>query len=118
MRFRHILLLLVGICALWTCPAQAQILMVTGEYRVTDIDRGQQRFGIALREDNPNKRQNWVYVFPDTHVIVRHYLGHGTFRDKVVGYNEIWGVLQKGRKLKVSGGRAWDNSIHAKKIWM
>ena len=99
-------------------PAQAQILSVTGDYRVTDVDRGQQRIGIALRDDNPNHRENWVYIKPDTRIILRQFIGHGAFKDYDISFNEAWTVIHKGTKLRVHGGRDWDRSIVAYKIWM
>lgn len=97
--------------------SQAQLLSVTGEYRVTDVDRPGQRFGIALRDADPNARQNWVYVKPDTRIIKRKFLPNGTFKDQVYGFNEFFDYVKKGTLLKVEGGRDWDKSIHAKKIW-
>lgn len=110
--------LFLAILVLMTLPAVAQILLVTGDYRVTDVDKANQRFGVALREDNPNERQNWVTVTPDTVINVRHHLGGGAFRDEIVTFNGVWSVLKKGRKLKIHGGRDWDGTIVAKKIWM
>ncbi len=101
-----------------TGAANAQILSVTGEYRVTNVDRAGQRFGIALRDANPNKRQNWVYVKPGTRIVRRIFLPGGVFRDEIMSFNGFFDYARKGTLLKVEGGRAWDKSIHAKKIWM
>ena len=104
--------------ALWAGRAQAQILMVTGEYRVTNVDRAQQRIGIALREDDPNHRQNWVYVKPETQIVRRVWLRGGAFRDQVMTWNNFFEYVHKGTLLKVHGGRDWDGSIQAKKVWL
>ena len=111
-------LLLLLIACLVVGPASAQILMVTGDYRVVDTDRGEHRIGIALREDDPNVRQNWVYVDEKTEVVVRKYVGGGAFRDQKMTADQAWPLLKKGRKVRVHGGRDWDGSIVAKKIWM
>jgi hypothetical protein len=99
-------------------PAQAQLLSVTGEYIVTNVDQAGQRVGIALRDANPNVRQNWVYVKPDTRIIKRVFLPGGVFKDEVWHFNDFFAHVKKGTKFRVEGGRDWDKSIHAKKIWM
>lgn len=102
----------------WAGQAQAQILMVTGEYQVTNVDRDEQRIGIALRGDDPNVRQNWVYIKPDTKIVRRVWLRGGAFRDEVMSWNGFFDYVRKGTKLRVHGGRDWDGSIDAKKIWL
>lgn len=104
--------------SLGLAPAQAQLLSVTGEYIVTNVDRSGQRVGIALRDADPNVRQNWVYVKPDTRIVKRKFLSGGVFKDEVWHFNDFFAYVKKGTKLKVEGGRDWDKSIHAKKIWM
>ncbi len=98
--------------------AQAQILMVTGEYRVTDVDRSGQRLGVALRADDPDRRQNWVNVRSDTKIVRRVWLKGGAFRDEVMTWNGFFDHVRKGTQLKVHGGRGWDGTITAKKIWL
>lgn len=112
---RWIVMALLSLLAL---PGLAQMLLVTGDYRVTDVDQSEQRIGIALREDDPNERQNWVYIRPDTKINVRRSLSGGAFRDDLVTFQEAWSVIRKGSKLRVHGGRDWDGTIVAKKIWM
>lgn len=99
-------------------PAQAQLVIVTGEYRVTEVDRTGQRVGVALRDANPNKRQNWVYISPETKIVQRRFLSGGVFRDEQMGFNGFFDYVRKGTKFRVEGGRDWDNSIHAKKLWL
>lgn len=98
-------------------PAQAQLLTVTGEYRVTNVDRSGQRIGVALREADANVRQNWIYVKPDTKIVKRAFLKNGTFKDEIMTFNGFFDYVKKGTMLKVEGGRDWDKSIHARKIW-
>ncbi len=113
-----ILALALAALVVWAGRAQAQILMVTGEYRVTDVDRPEQRIGIALRADDPNRRQNWVHVRSDTRIVRRVWLQGGAFRDEVMTWNGFFDYVHKGTLLKVHGGRNWDGSITAKKIWL
>ena len=63
-------------------PSQAQILMVTGDYRVTEVDQNHQRFGVALREATPGVTQNWVYVEPTTEVNWRFTNRQGWHKDE------------------------------------
>lgn len=93
------------------------MLSVTGEYRVVSVDRAGQRVGVALRDADPNKRQNWVYVKPDTKIVKRSFLGGGAFRDEIMTFNGFFDYAKKGTQFRVEGGRDWDRSIHAKKIW-
>ena len=109
-----LLLLLVFAAA----PAQAQLINATGEYRVVEVDRGNQRVGVALREANPNKRQNWIYIKPDTKIVKRNFLKNGTFKDEIWTFNGFYDYAKKGTMLRAEGGRDWDKSIHAKKMWL
>lgn len=101
-------------------PAEAQVLLATGRYRVVSVDRAEQRIGIARPDDNPKVRQNWVYIKPDTVMVRRHYAGNGYFKDEFLTFNGIFDTLShhQGGLVKVHGGRDWDGSIKAKKIWM
>lgn len=99
-------------------PGQAQLLLVTGEYRVTEVDPAKDQFGVALRDADPNVTQNWVHIDKETTLVVRDYQGDGTFKDITVQGEEAFKYLAPGKKLRVHGGRDWDNSIVAKKIWM
>lgn len=108
-------LLLVFLTA---APAQSQLLSVTGEYRVVEVDRAEQRVGVALRDADPDKRQNWVVIKPGTKIIQRKFLKGGVFRDEVMTFNGFFDYVKKGTKFRVEGGRDWDRSIHAKKIWL
>lgn len=108
----------VVLAVLANSMAWAQILMVTGEYRVTHVDRAEQRLGIALRDADPNVRQNWVYVKADTKIVRRLFMGDGAFKDEVMTWNEFFDYAKKGTLIKVHGGRDWDGSIDAKKIWL
>ncbi|MGE0493870.1 MAG: hypothetical protein AB7S38_31975 [Vulcanimicrobiota bacterium] len=100
--------------------AEAQLLLVTGRYRVVSVERAEQRIGVALPEDDPKVRQNWVYLKPDTVMVRRNYYKGGYFKDEVITYNSMFEVLSnhRGELVKIHGGRDWDGSIDAKKVWM
>ncbi|MBI3928160.1 MAG: hypothetical protein HY319_21635 [Armatimonadetes bacterium] len=101
-------------------PAQSQLVLVTSRYRVVNIDQAEQRIGIALEDANPNKRQNWLYIKPDTRISKRSYYGNGLFRDEMITFNGVWTEMsrRKGKLIKIHGGRDWDGSIDAKSIWL
>lgn len=100
--------------------AQAQLLYVTGKYRVVSVDHSDNRFAVALPDADPNERQNWVYIEDDTRMAVREYYPNGTFRDRIITSEGILDVLSRhvGEVVKVHGGRDWDGSIDAKALWM
>lgn len=115
---RNIVLAITALLFFAVTPAQAQLLSVTGEYRVVSVDRPNQRVGVALRDADPNVRQNWVYIKPDTKIVKRNFLPGGTFKDEIWTFNGFFDYAKKGTKFRVEGGRDWDKSIHAKKIWL
>lgn len=102
-----------------TSWAQAQILYATGDYQVTEQVRSRERLGVALQNaDNGGKTQNWLWLKPDTKIVMRHNNANGTFHDEVVGYERAWQVMTPGRKFRLNAGRDWDGTLVALKIWM
>ncbi|MGE0494200.1 MAG: hypothetical protein AB7S38_33625 [Vulcanimicrobiota bacterium] len=113
--------LLLGVYATtYSRPAEAQILLVTGKYRIVSVDEGERRFGVALPEDDPQVRQNWIYIDNDTKMVVRTYAANGYFKDEFITEEGMYDVLRnhRGDVIRIHGGRDWDGSIDAKKIWM
>lgn len=100
--------------------ASAQLMTVTGEFRIVTLDPEHMRVGIARVEDDPTLRQNWVYIKKDTVVIERQDLGGGKFRDEVVTREGLWKALEKrkGQVIRVHGGRDWNGTIDAKNLWL
>lgn len=112
---------LVGLLVLMflaAAPAAAQILLVTGKYRVVDVDQENYRVGVALEDADPDVVQNWVYIQINTKIVRRIYRGDGWKKDVEVSPTDFFKVVKKGTLMKVHGGRDWDGSINAKKIWM
>lgn len=119
MRTRALALFLAALALLAAAlPARAQILTVTGEYVVVELDQANNRIGVALPEAKPDVRQNWIYVKLETEIVKRHYQEGGWFKDETITPNGIWTAVGKGTKMKVHGGRGWDGTITAKKIWI
>lgn len=101
-------------------PVDAQVLTVGSQYRIVEVDRFENRIGIALPDANPNERQNWVYIKSDTTGSMRQSLGNGTFRDEAMTPNGILNAAESrvGGLMKLEGGRDFDGTIDASKIWM
>ncbi|MBQ7529797.1 hypothetical protein IJT10_07875 [bacterium] len=99
----------------YTTPANAQLILASGTYRVVEIDEGKERIGIAKLDANPNVTQNWVYMRLQTKVTKR-FFQDGWQRDEKIEPSEIFSVIEKGDVIKVDGGRDWNGSITAKNI--
>ena len=99
---------------------EAQLVSVESQYRIVEVDRMENRIGIALPDASPNERQNWVYIKSDTRGSMRQYMGNGTFRDEHMSPNGVLNAAESrvGGLIKINGGRDFDGSIDAKKIWM
>ena len=95
--------------------AEAQILLVTGDYRVVEMDQAQNRIGVSLPESKPEVRQNWIYVKLDTEVI-RHLEKDGWVKDEPVKVEDLWTTIHRGDMMRVHGGRDWSGSITARTI--
>ncbi|MGM9999657.1 MAG: hypothetical protein ACI38Q_09770 [Candidatus Bruticola sp.] len=99
-----------------TAPqAQAQLILASGTYRITELDQGKERIGIAQLDANPTVTQNWVYLRLKTKVTKR-FSQNGWLRDENIPVSEIFSVIEKGDIIKVEGGRDWNGSITAKDI--
>jgi hypothetical protein len=109
-------LILVGGTSL---PAEAQLLKVDSKYRIVTVDRPGQRIGVALPDANPKERQSWVYIKPHTQASMRKYYGDGFFKDEKMSFNGIFNAAEQriGKVFRVKGGRDFDKSINAKKVW-
>lgn len=101
-------------------PVNAQLLVVESRYRVVDVDRTENRIGVALPDANPHETQTWVYIKPDTRASMRTYHGDGYFRDHQLSTTELLNAVERreGSLIKIHGGRDWDGSIDAKAVWL
>lgn len=96
-------------------PAQAQLILASGTYRVVELQPKNERIGIAKLKANPTVVQNWVYVKINTKVTKR-FFQNGWQRDEKVEPTDIFHVIEKGDIIKVNGGRDWGGAINAKDI--
>ncbi len=95
--------------------AQAQLILASGTYRITELNQDKERIGIAQLDANPTVTQNWVYLRLKTKVIKR-FSQNGWLRDENIPVSEIFNVIEKGDVIRVNGGRDWNGSITAKDI--
>ena len=99
--------------------AEAQLVLVDEVFRIVEVDRSENRIGIAKEDAKPNVRQNWVYIDLDTRASYRVYIQSArAFRDKTVTGKQILNVAagNVGQLMRVKGGRDWGGSIKAKTI--
>lgn len=110
---------LVGGVGLSQQTAEAQLIKVESSYRIVTVDRPGQRIGVALPDADPKERQSWVYIKPHTEASMRKYYGDGFFKDEKMSFNGIFDACDQrvGKLFKVKGGRDFDGSINAKKVW-
>ncbi|MDO5295249.1 MAG: hypothetical protein Q4F00_01210 [bacterium] len=98
-------------------PAQAQLILAKGLYRVVEIDRDKTRIGICNLDADPNVRQNWIIIKINTKVTLREQnKENGTLRDVAINPIELFSILYKGDVVRVSGGRDWKGHISAKSL--
>lgn len=114
---KRTLLLLVAL-VLFAVPARAQLLWVTGDYKVVCLDESHHRIGISLAGEPNDKRQNWCYLNLDSQMLVKVYDAQGWYKEVTVPSHQILEQLKPGDQIRINGGRAWDLSITAKKIWL
>jgi len=98
--------------------SQAQILLVTGDYRVTEIDENNQRIGVALPEARPDVTQNWCYIEPKTDINRKMTKADGWSKEDKLNYYQFFQAVKPGQMLKIHGGRRWDGGISGKTLWM
>ena len=100
----------------YTVPSSAQIVLVDNDYWVTEMRPGKMEFGVTLKRGEYTK--NWVHVKSDTRISKRRWLGQGRgFVDDRISQDRLWNFLRLGMKVHVAGGRDWDGSVSAKRIW-
>ena len=110
--------LLLAALVLISLPARAQLLWVTGMYRVVSLDTENHRIGITLNDAPISaRRQNWAYLNLDTQMFVKKYDAEGWSKDEEVPPQDILKSLKVGDRVLINGGRAFDLSITARKIW-
>lgn len=95
---------------------QGQLLLVSGQYRVTEVDSDNQRFGVALPEARPETTQNWVYIDPKTEITRRVTNSEGWHKEEKLNYYQFFAKVKPGLMVKLQGGRRWDGAISGKSL--
>ena len=95
-------------------PVSAQLVVVNKDYVVTELRPGKMQIGVA--ETKGADTRNWVCLKSTTRVNMRTWDGH-RFIDKRIPPADVFRYLHPGRRFKVEGGRDWDQTVVAKKIW-
>lgn len=112
-------LLLAGLTAFPGPRAgNTQLLLVTGDYRVTEVDEDNQRVGVALPEARPDVTQNWVYVEPKTDISQRITNSEGWHKEEKLNYYQFFQTVKPGQMVRIHGGRRWDGGITGKNMWL
>lgn len=112
--------LLVGALTLMPGPRRAhgQLLLVTGDYRITEVDQDNERVGVSLPEAKADVTQNWVYVAPKTEIMHRVTNSEGWHKEEKLNYYQFFQHIKPGTMVRVHGGRRWDGAISGKEIWI
>ncbi len=115
---RTVLLSLLALLV-FSLPVRAQLLWVTGDYRVVVLDSEHHRIGISLLSaPDQTRRQNWCYLTMSTRLVRKVYDPEGWMREESVPAHEILEELKPGDVVRINGGRAVDLSITARTIWV
>jgi hypothetical protein len=117
-RFKPAVFFLAVLLWLLSPPAHAQLLSVTGDYRVTQLDPQHQRFGVAILKDDPHVTQNWVYVQPSTEIHYRLTSPGGWSKQESMNYYQFFAQAHVGNVVRIRGGRRWDGGISCKTLFI
>lgn len=117
LRLLPMILLLVSMGFLvHAIPAQAQLVTVNEEYYVTELRMDKNKIGVAV--GRTRETRNWVRVDGNTRVARRVWVTKHSYRDEVIAQPAMWKLLKPGKRIKVQGGRDWDQTVVARKIWL
>jgi hypothetical protein len=97
-------------------PAAAQLVTVNEEYTVTELRQDKNKIGVSAGRSRGTR--NWIKVNGDTRVAKRVWVTRHSYRDEVLTHSQMWKMLRPGTRIKVAGGRDWDQTVVAKKIWL
>src|SRR5262249_13773524 len=100
-------------------PARAQVLHVDSNYRIVTLKPDEHGFDIQLvSETNHNDAQNWVYFKVETVIYQEIIRNDGSRKVFEVSPKKFFQIAKVGDIVRVDGGRDWDMSIAAYKIWL
>lgn len=99
-------LLAIAVALIYCLPAEAQLIVVSRQYRVVAVDASRNLIQVSNVEGTGSAGN--VLVTPET----RMYL----FRKEIPNF--AWHLLQPGMKITVKGGYTWDLKVKAKHIFL
>ncbi|GMU54914.1 MAG: hypothetical protein AMXMBFR33_40600 [Candidatus Xenobia bacterium] len=110
--FTFMLFALVG-------TASAQVLTVDSNYRIVTLKPDEHGFDIQLVEErDPHDAQNWVYFKLETKIYQEIIRDDGSRKVFELTPQKFFKLAKVGDIVRVQGGRDWDMSIAAYKIWL
>lgn len=108
-------MLLIVLCV----PARAQVLTVDSNYRIVTLKPDEHGFDIQLvSESDHTDAQNWVYFKIETKIYQEIIRDDGSRKVFEVSPKKFFQIAKVGDIVRVQGGRDWDMSIAAYKIWL
>lgn len=100
-------------------PARAQILTADAPYRIVTLKPDEHGFDIQLvSERDHTDAQNWVYFKVETKIYQEIIRDDGSRKVFELTPKKFFQIARVGDIVRVEGGRNWDMSIAAYKIWM
>jgi hypothetical protein len=100
-------------------PAQAQILTADSAYRIVTLKPDEHGFDIQLvSETDHTDAQNWVYFKIETKIYQEIIRSDGSRKVFELTPKKFFQIAKVGDIVRVEGGRDWDMSIAAYKIWL
>lgn len=100
-------------------PVRAQVLTVDSNYRIVTLKPDEHGFDIQLvSEADHTDAQNWVYFKIETKIYQEIIRDDGSRKVFEVSPKKFFQIAKVGDIVRVQGGRDWDMSIAAYKIWL
>jgi hypothetical protein len=112
MRITWILLIL---CLLAPTLAEAALVNVTNaNYIVTSVDVAKRAFGVDLVQNGARNTRTEIRINRDAKC---YWVNHDGSPDTPLTIDQFVRRVHKGTKVRVNGGRAWDNKVNASDLW-
>jgi hypothetical protein len=108
------LVALLGTLLFRPTPTLAQLVVVDSRFYVTELRADQNKIGIS--EGRDSKTRTWVDIEPTTRISTSVHRGSYS-RAVTLTRHQMFNTLKPGMRIRVNGGRAWDQHIVAKRLW-
>ena len=111
---RKILTLLTMVIMLGGMANAAIINVTKANYIVTQVFVAKHAFGADLEQNHARHTRTEIRLNKNVHCYIVH---RGGGPDTPVGTNAFLNSLHRGTRVRVTGGRSWDNKINASDVW-